>query len=335
MSERESSRTLASRKEAIRLRTEGSREQLAEALEKLASILMQEVDLLEAATTLEEAATLWSEIGTKDRQGNCLILAASSRRLAGDLTGARRVLEKGLGAELPSRLKDGFDVEWCEQELANGRPANAYNCFTHVINRLADELEPMQLSQLYQRRAAAATANRQARDAADDFLQSATIFKNQGFHADAEASALAAAAVLAEDDPDTAESIMSQIYKTVPADGAAAARRGLVGGKVALEMGNLVLALMRFDQARQGALDVREPISYRTAAVEASHAAESLGDFETAYARLATGWASLSDILGRDIAAQMMRPELEGLRERIGTGNFAAVKQEYEKKRRS
>jgi hypothetical protein len=102
-----------------------------------------------------------------------------------------------------------------------------------------------------------------------------------------------------------------------------------------MQIGNAALALKRFDEARQGALDVVDAVSYLVAAISASQAAEDMGDFETAYARLAIAWASLSDLLDANTAAQMIRPELEGLRERLGTDDFTAAKHQYEKKRRS
>ena len=332
MSIKKEHRTILAKAQVTKSRAKGNNERLAEALEDLASALLKEVDLVGATTALEEAAELWSSIGSLYRQGSCLLLAASSCRLAGDLNGAKRNLQRGLAAELPQRLKNGFQVEWCEQELANGRYDSAYEEFTHILSRLSNELEPIQEAQLYQRRAAAATEGQSWFKAADDLLKSSSIFMKQGFHRDAEASALAAAAILADVDPEAAECVMSEIYETVPTDGAATARRGLVGGKVAIQAGIPALALERFDEARQGALDVGDPITYYTAAVEASNAAEALADFETAYKRLAAAWATLADVLGTEQSRQMVRPVLEGLRDRLGKEHFSKVKQQYEKK---
>ena len=315
-------------------RLAGNTERLAEALEDFASALLKEADLAGASIALEEAANLWFDLGCAQRQGSCLLLAASSRRTSGDLHRAKHDLELGFAANLPQRLKNGLEVECCEQEFANGRYNSAYEGFTQILNRLANEIEPIQEAQLYQRRAAAAAAGEKWFKAADDFLKSSTIFKLQGFHTDAEASALAAAVILTNVAPESAEHIISEISATVPTDGAAAARRGLVGGKVAMQTGFPALALERFDEARQGALDVGDTITYYTASVEASNAAESLADFETAYAKLATAWVTLADVVGTEQSAQMMRPVLEGLRERLGIDCFARVKQQYENKER-
>lgn len=316
-------------------RMQGNPAYLADSLEALAAALLKEGDILAAAVALEEAAELWSNLHLGERQGSCLLLATSSRRLAGDLDGAKRNLVIAMAEELPKKIKNGFDVEWCEQELANGRCNNAYDGFTRILGQLAEESDSFLEAQLYQRRAVAAMACQWWVEAAEDFLHTSTIFQQHGFHADAEASALAAASALITVHPDSAERIVSELYKTVPADGASATRRGLVGGKVAMKIGNAALALKRFDEARQGALDVVDAVSYLAAAISASNAAEYMGDFKTAYARLATAWASLSDLLDANAAAQMIQPELEGLQERLGTDDFTAAKHQYEKKRLS
>jgi len=324
---------LAAQEKVNKSRTQGNPTRLAESLESLASALLKEADLLAVADALEEAAGIWSDMHFGERQGSCFLLATSCRRLAGDLEGAKQNLAIAMAAEFPKKIKNGFDVEWCEQELANGRCDSAYDGFTRVLGELAEDLDSFLKAQLYQRRAAAAMACQWWVEAAEDFLHVSTIFEQRGFHNDAEAAALAAASALMTVQPETAERIISELYKTVPEDGASAARRGLVGGKVAMQIGDDILALKRFDEARQGALDVVDAVSYFAAAISASRAAEHLGDFETAYARLATAWASLSDLLDNDTAAKMIKPELEGLRERLGIDDFTAAKNQYEKRR--
>jgi hypothetical protein len=204
---------------------------------------------------------------------------------------------------------------------------------TRILEEIGGSLGPLDRAQLLQRRAAASLASQCSLEAANDLLHASRLYLERGHPADGEACALAAASVLAEVDAAAAERVISEISATVPADGAAATRRGLVGGRVAMQSGAASLALQRFDEARQGALDVADPISYFAAAVEASHAAEALGEPRTAYARLVTAWASLSDILGREDAARLVRPALEGLRDRLGAQRFVAAKREYESER--
>jgi len=243
------------------------------------------------------------------------------------------MLEAGRTTALPARLLQGFAVEACEQDLVNGRPHSALAGFSRIVDPSAGQLEPQVRSQLLQRRAAAAIACQRFSQAAADLLHASRIIFGGGRDADAEACALAAAGVLAEHDVAAAERIMTEVSARAPADGAAATRRGMVGGRVAMAAGNAALALKRFDQARQGALDVGDPISYLAAAVEASRAAEAIGELKTAYARLATAWASIADVLGREEAVRMVGPELANLRHRLGAQRFATVKQDHENER--
>ena len=315
-------------------RQQGSAAPLALALEAFASAAMKIGDVVGAATALEEAGDLWASLDRSEQSGSCLLLAASSYRVGMELAAAKRVLAAGRAATFSTRLRHGFEIEACEQDLANGRAVSAWDGFSRFLKSSVDELGPSVRSQLLQRRAAAAIACGRVPEAADDLLQASKIFLDAGHPADSEACALAAAGALAEVDAVAAERIMAGVLACVPTDGAAAVRRGVVGGKVAERAGKGRLALQRFDEARQGALDVGDPISYFAAAVAAAHAAEALGEGKTAYARLATAWASLSDALGRAQAAQMVQPELAALRDRLGAEHFAAAKLAYEMERK-
>ena len=328
-------RVVAAQERVDAYRREGAAGQLANALEQLATALLKEADLLAVAETLEEAAEIWSDLRVPDRVGSCLLLATATRRLAGDLEGARHNVDAATQMALPRNISNGFKVEWCEQELDKGDSQAAYEGFTRLLENLASELDTLQKAHLFQRRAAAAMAGERFLEAGEDLLEASTLFTRQGAHQDAEAAALAAASALVTVDPQAAERIVSELSRSVPADGPSAVRRGLVGGKVAMQLHDGMTALKRFDQARQGALDTLDPLSYLSAAVLASQTAENMQDDETAYARLATAWASLTDLMDPDSAATMVRPELQGLQERLGTERFANAKQRYEEKRRS
>jgi len=316
-------------------RAAGDPPALAEALEALASAALKGAELPAAASALEEAGGLWLGLGRMDRAGSSLLLAAATWRLAQDPDAAQRVLERGLAAPLPDRLGDGFATEACEQALARGDAEKALACFRKLRDRLEETAEPLTRARLLERSAAAALACGRPRDGADDLLGAATLYTGHGAPADGEAAALAAAAVLADLDTGAAERIVAEIAAEPPADGAAAARRGLVSGRVAARAGNQRSALERFDGARQGALDCRDPISYLAAAAEGAAAAEACGLMEAAYERLATAWATLSDLMGPESARELVRPALQGLRDRLGAARFNAVRAAYEARRRA
>jgi len=310
----------------------GHARNVAEALEAVATQQLENGDPTAASTALEQAAAQWGKLGEIERQGNCSLLSACGWRLAGDLNAAARVLS-AVPALLPVRLQHAIQLERCEQLLAAGKPVEAEASMDGLIESLHDE-EASSRAILLQRRAAARLANADVMGAADDFMAAAQCLEKLGATMDAEAAVLAAAAALANGDTVMAERRFAAVCTKVPRDGAAAARRGLVGGHIAIAAGNAALAVQRFDMARQGALDIGDPVSYLAATLAAAHAAETIPDIDGAYARLATAWTTLGDKLGRQAAAQALRPELAGLRERVGAPAFTAAKQAYEAKQR-
>ena len=317
-----------------RCRKQVIRKDLAQALEDLASNLMKEADMINAAVALEEAAEIWREEADMQRLGSCLILATSSRRLAMDLDGASKNLQLARQLKLPKKIKNGFWLEACEQLIASGSTGEAYDELSKLLEALADQLEPEQHAQILQRRAAVAISIEKWSQAASDFLAASRILLKRKLYADAEACSLAAAAAITEYEPEAAEQIVSEIQKKVPRDGAATVTRGLVSGRVALEMNDLELAMQRFDDARQGAVDICDPISYFSAVIYACEVAELSGDLAEVYSRLARAWASLSELLDADSARKMIKPELEKFRDRIGNEGFALIKSDYEAKRK-
>ena len=315
-------------------RAEEKRSELAEALEKLASVLIREAQPIVAANALEEAADIWLLLQSAQRFGSCLLLAAANRRLAADLRGAKRVLELGMAFDIPAQLKRGFTLEFLELKLDNGEHEEAYQGFTNFIAHEADHLSPPEMAFVYQRLAAAANLSGKFLEAGQAFLKASEILNLEGHLSDAEDCAMAASTVLMETDLESAERIYTEVCRTVPQDGKAAIKRGMLGSKLAQKSGDLKLAIKRIALAKQGALDIVDPLSYLAAAVEASHLLEQLKEFETAYTTLATAWVTIADLVGKEEAAKLVRPELEAFRDRMGAEKFLAIKQAYEEKRR-
>ena len=318
------------REQVERLRNDGDDAALAEGLEAVATAAMEEGDLGTAAAALEEAAGRWEALEEPSRVGHALLLAAAARRLTGDLGAARHDHARAAAADLPDPLSRALDAERAEQDLAGGDADVAHERFTAVLDELPPDREPLLRAQLLQRRAAAAVDAARWRDAATDLMDAEALYAAHGTRDEAEATALGAAAAIANVDMAVAEDVLSAVAADPPQDGSAAARRGVVGGQIAMTADRPALALERFDAARQGALDVRDPIAYLTAAVEGSRAAERLGDDATAYARLATAWATLGDLLGADAARQLARPLLLDLRDRFGVPRVDAARAAYE-----
>lgn len=307
---------------------------LAQCLEDYASAALGLAAISSAAEALAEAADLWRSLGQSDRAGSALLLATSSHRLAGSMPAAAALVRQGLAADFPAALHQGFEMEAAEQCLARGEAQEARRRFSRLIEQAAPSWPARTRAQVFERRAAAAHADGDGRAAAADLLHASQLYSRAGLSEDGEAAALAAAALLAGVDPSLADQVVQEVMASPPAHGAVAARRGLVGGHVAASRGNWKEALARLDQARQGALDCRDPVTYLLASVQASEAAEKDNDLETAYGRLATAWSTLSDLLGRDMAAEQVRPCLQALRLRWGQETFQTAKTKYEATRR-
>ena len=306
----------------------------AEALESGARQLLAQADLPGAATRLQEAADLWRDMNSDHRAASCLLLAASTWRLAGVLDAGTAVVEQATALNLSPELARGFELERAEQALALGHPAQAHALMDAFLERHEGHLEPLLRAQVLQRRAAAATAAHYWPQAASDLSAAAELLQAGDHAADAEAARLAGAAVLAHWDTRAAESAWDELVASPASDGAAAARRGLVGGHIALLRGDLPAAVQRFDAARQGALDARDALSYLAASTQAADLLVELDLAQQAYARLATAWVTLGDLLGREAGADLVRPPLKRLRERLGEQAFVRVREGYEAARR-
>lgn len=319
----------------VEARRKGSdREALARSLESAASLNMKTADVVPASEALEEAGRLWSGLNRFDNAGNCYLLAASSFRLASMMDRAARSLDSGqaLRENLDEKLRRGFVMERSEQHLASGRFSQAVQGFAEIIGEEEVRSNPLLLAQVMQRRAAASIAGGSPESGADDLLECSRIYETHRKPGDAEACGLAASAALCAVDPEAAEKIYLRFESGVPENGAAACRRGMVGGKTALSLGKPELALKRFDQARQGALDTADPVLFFSAAVAASEAAESAGEITTAYGRLASAWVTLSDLIGKDSAGLWVRPVLANLKLRLGDEVFNSARRAYEKR---
>ena len=334
LSETSSAETAQIKRQTEQLRLQNDPVALAEILEKLAGSLIREANLLEAAASLEQASEIWRQQSDMQRMGASLLLATSSRRLAMDLAGAGRNLEVITSVKLPAKISQGFWLEKCEQLIAANETKAAETELTDLLIKLQAGLEPCQLAHILQRRAAVYIANSEPQNAAADFLRASAILKNEKLPLDAEACSLAAASALIDSDPESAEEIIQKILSIVPRDGSAQTLRGLVAGRISMKLGKFEQALKRFDQARQGAVDVCDANGYLSAVVNACEAAEKNGDLQGAYARYARAWNGLSDLLGSDSGHKLIKPLLEDFRQRIGLEKFGEIKRAYELQRK-
>jgi hypothetical protein len=166
------------------------------------------------------------------------------------------------------------------------------------------------------------------------YLRAAGLLSAQGLLADAQAARLAAAASLVKRDPARADELWLGLCKLVPASGVAAVQRGMVGARIALALGNADDALQRLDEARAGALEVRDPIAYLDCSSQAAAVHVQRGEPVQAYGHLASAWVTLADLIGREAAARWVRPLMLELRAGLGEDAFDLVRSNYEAEQR-
>lgn len=116
-------------------------------------------------------------------------------------------------------------------------------------------------------------------------------------------------------------------------DAALAPRLALLRARLALQQGDVAAALGAAQETRELALDAVEPVSYFAAAALLAQIHVIAGDRMAAYRALASAWATLGDLLGRDIAASWVRPLLLALAVQWGEAGFAQVKAAYDAER--
>lgn len=102
----------------------------------------------------------------------------------------------------------------------------------------------------------------------------------------------------------------------------------------ALDERDLLRALAEIRSARRHALGGRAVLPYIAAAVAESAVAELVGDDVAAYGSLATGYATVGDVVGKRLSASTFEGPLVRLRERWGRDRFARAKRAYEDGRR-
>lgn len=118
-------------------------------------------------------------------------------------------------------------------------------------------------------------------------------------------------------------------------DDALAPRVALLRARLALHHGDVAAALGAAQEARDLALGVVEPVAYFAAAALLAQLHNAAGDRLAAYRSLATAWATLGDLLGREVAASWVRPLLLAYAVQWGEAGFAQVKAAHDAGRRA
>jgi tetratricopeptide (TPR) repeat protein len=108
----------------------------------------------------------------------------------------------------------------------------------------------------------------------------------------------------------------------------------LLFARLSIEDGDLQAAEAHARQARSHALKAVAPVTYFSAGVKLADVLETRGDRLQAYGVLATTWATLSDVIGKDAARSWIEPCLAAYRIKWGEQSFEKAKDEYDAQRR-
>lgn len=306
---------------------------LADALLRHANALAAAGQLAPASLALDEALQLQRRRDARDDVLRCLLLSAELLRLQGLRAEAGERAREGLAMTMPGTI-DHAQAQAVAGEIAlsDGDAAGAERAFDVALANT---------------RAAPAwwRSRARARAALGRFEEAATDLEtaHDGWlvlHDDAAARRAAIEAATAWRRADRIERA-SQLVAATITEARAAGDESALG---ALELLNATAALERRDTdaarthaqaARTHALAARAPDTYIGAAVTLARLAEHAGDDTGAYGTLATGWATVSDLLGAELARAAFEPVLRELRLRWGNERFDAARGAYESGRRA
>jgi tetratricopeptide (TPR) repeat protein len=324
----------ASRRRLADARRRKDDDDIAEALAVHANSLVREGRNADACAALDEAAGIHQAAGRVYDDARCTQFAGTLYRLDGHLDKAESHCSRVLAlCDSQGPVAAAACAELGEIALARGDDAAAVRAFTAAVD--AGPSGPAR-GPLLRRRAIALAAGGRVAEAIDDLgtahdlliaagdrvggiralIERATAERNGGLVTEAEKT-VGRAISLAQQD----------------GDHAALADLQLLLAAEALDRRDPVAAMSVAQEARTEALAANAPTSYLGAAHAIAQLAEAAGDRLTAYAALATGWATLGDMVGGDLARTSFEPALRDMRERWGVEAFGQVQNSYAKAR--
>lgn len=324
--------TDASARHVAAARARGDAMVLAQALLAHADVLAKAVRLDEALQAVDEAAVLQHAHGAVADEQRSLLIAAEMSRLLRRHDAARayawRVLacaDEAAAAQAEALL-GGIALD-------EGDAAGAEVAFTQALRRQPAAAAPS----WWRGRAKARAARGHFNEAALDLETATQCCVNIG---DSAAALLASVeAATAWQQARQGERAVALIDSTITSacaagDHTALGMLALLQATRALEIADAGAARMHLLAARQHALEARAPDTYIASVVALSRLDDRAGDRVQAYTALATGWATVADLLGASLARQAFEPLLKALRERWGALAFDATRAAYEQNRK-
>lgn len=300
--------------------------------------LVDEGRLDDALASLDSLAAEQRDRADGAAESRTLRQSAALARGLGDTKGALRRARRAVAASSddPDERSVAL-VELGECLLSIGDNMTAANAFADAMSQEgAAGFDDAGVIALLRKRAEALLAAGRADDAVD-VLEDA---RSLAIDADDDESELRilveiATALLTHRRPGWEHAVASAAeLAALRGDDAAIADVAMLRASVALDDGDAPAALVAAEEAQAAALRGVIPASYVGATLTISLAADHVGDRVRAYASLATGWATLGDLLGPDAAREVFGPHLLELRHRWGADEFEQVKATHDDLRR-
>jgi tetratricopeptide (TPR) repeat protein len=260
--------------------------------------------------------------------------------MAGDPRGARTRAHRALDLVAPETpIAVSALTELGEDDAAEGRFAEAANYYASAIDAATGAaFTDVAIAALFRRRAGALARAGRHPQALQDLERASERFARGGDMKSSVRVRVEKATVAQEGgDLATAERIALGARQQAEGigDHLALSDLDLLSSAAAVQRGHLDTALAFARDARAEALVAVAPHLYTAATLAIAELAERTGDRVGAYAALATGWATLRDLLGAELAEATFEPRLRDVETRWGAAEFASVRAEYETSRRA
>jgi tetratricopeptide (TPR) repeat protein len=304
-----------------------------------ANRLIQEGEPRRAASLLARAAQIHHDAGRSYDEARCSQMAASLLRSVTDVAGARKLAEHAaeLHVDDPA-LSVSIAAELAELAHAEARFDVAVNEWSDALAK-ADTagLNADGMSALLRRRGTALIATGRFAEAESDFNRAFDLTRSvRG--ADVAAFVLIeyanrlfeAGHFLSQDEAERLDACASETT-----DAHLKGEYELLLCRIARSRGELQEAESFAQTSRAHALQAVAPLTYFSAGMQLADMLQMTQRYARSYAVLATTWATLSDLLGNDVAASWVEPILQGYRASWGEAVFHQAKSEYEAQRRA
>jgi tetratricopeptide (TPR) repeat protein len=312
----------------------------ADALVERAAGFIDEGKLADALGELDQARALYEITGDLDGSARCLHLSATVSRMLGDFGDALARAEKAEAIAAPgSPSRVAAIMEQGEAEILRGAHGVAADHYARALDEgRAAGLLPDHAARLMRKRAMVLAAAKRFDEAAASAREARALHEQSGATGEARRALVELAVVLEQAGDAAAVEATIREGLAVAADAGDAhvtADLELLNAGRAAQRRDFAAALAAARRARTQALAAGAPLSYISAVISIAEVANTMGDRDSAYEALASGWVTAGDAIGEEQARTIFEPQLAKLRDTWGSAAFGTVRDAYNDRRRA